>query len=201
MTIATDRDLKVVQELNLIGGSKALNVYYFRTDFAAPQDEDAVLDAVEEWVQDLYSNLIPQVVSGVTMGLLTLYQYDVVGIEWDLVGTRTPTVAFTAAGDMFPHGVACMSRAYTQLSRTIGRKYLAGLDENTATDGAWTVGCLAAVADFNTQWATSKQIIINNDLLPGVWTTRLSYVVLLTGTFVVLADAAYQRRRRPGVGI
>jgi len=192
--------IKVAQEINLPGSVIAVNVYYFEADFIADQTDPAVVNALEAWIEALYGQLGTPLSSEVSLGEMRVYRATGVPVVWDLRGTGTPSVSFVNAADMLPHGVSFLSRAYTERSLTIGRKYVPGFTEEDQTDGDWTVPGLADMANFNVKWGTQHEISVNNTLNPSIYSTVTGFVYNLTNEFVLLAQPAYQRRRRPGVG-
>jgi len=186
--------------LNLPDGVVANNIFYFRTAFSEAQDLTDVLSAIEEWVEAAYTTLIADTSDLVTFGETIVYEYDTVAMQWDNLGTATPAVTFTGISEMLPHGVAALVRAYSTQPRSIARKYLPGLVEEAQADGAWVATTLTALANFGNAWDNVKSISLGNELRPGVWSSKYGTIYLLSGDEVVLADPAYQRRRRPGVG-
>jgi len=200
MTIHNGESIKAVQELNLPDAVIALNVFYFKADFQSDQDDQTVVDVVEAWIERIYGEVVDDLSDQITLGSVRVYTRDSVAQQWDLVGSASPSVSFTETTEMLPHGVSLMVRAYTTKPRTIGRKYIPGMCEIDNVDGAWTAGALTAGAAFGSQWHTDEVIDANNKLNPGVFSKALETVYELNGVEVVLADPAYQRRRRPGVG-
>jgi hypothetical protein len=200
MTVENFARLKLVQELNMPDAVIANNIFYMKADFQAPQSSGNVVTACEAWIEAVYAGLAALVHSGVSLSLLTVYLRNIVTYQWDVVGTADPTMAFTSGESMLPHGVCMLVRAYTEFGRTIGRKYLAGFVETACDDGAWNAGALTGAALFAAAWNVIEEVSANNFLIPGVYSSALEYVYELNGVTVVLADPAYQRRRRPGVG-
>jgi hypothetical protein len=201
VAVEDNAQLKLVQEINMLDAVVAVNVFYVKCDFVEGQPVDDVLDACETWIVGLYTAIIAQIRDTVTMGDLTVYEYDTILDQWDNIGSRAPTVVFTNATEMLPHGVAALVRAYTEEARTVGRKYLPAFCEDRQEDGAWIGATITALTAFGVAWSTSEIVHTSNELLPAVFSTKWKTVRLLSGTEVVLTDPAYQRRRRPGVGM
>ena len=199
MAIPTSTPLKVVQELILLGDVVSLNVFYYWTIFTEDQTDAAVLAAIRGHVETMYATLDGQIQLGVEFGSMKLYRRN--GVHWDQVGSRSPDDTFNNSGDMAPHGVSALVRAYTVEPRVIGRKYIGGFCESEMTAGVLTGTALTALALFNDEWVTVIEIDETNELWPGVWSTVLGTVALMSGTTVTPVHPGYQRRRRPGVGI
>lgn len=200
MTVHDGASLKVVQEINLPDGVTAVNVYYFECDFAVDQDEADVVTGAEEWIEVLYATMVAYVKSTVSLGTMTAYVWNAVTSLWDSIGDATPAYTPTDVNDMLPHGVSGLVRAYTANPRTIGRKYLPGMCEDAHEDGGWVAGAIGDLTDFAAKWDDPKEISPTNDLIPSVVQQSSMIPYNLSGTTVVLADPAYQRRRRPGTG-
>lgn len=200
MTIATTRPLKLVQRFTMPDSVEAINVFYFETDFTTPQAESTVISQLEDWIEDLYGTLTTAITSDTTLGTFTLYEWDTLNTQWDSVGEGSPSVSFAATGNMLPHGVAALVRAYSENSRSIGRKYIPGMSDQTQVDGDWTAATLTALAAFGNMWDNTPSWGTAESLIPSVWSRFYMDMRHLSGVEVILAQPAYQRRRRPGVG-
>jgi hypothetical protein len=191
----------MAQEINLPDGVIAMNIFYFEAVFQDDQADEAVISNLEVWVEALYDNVKDELSDQVSLGEFVAYTFNTLLDRWDNFGTGTPTLGGTETTSMLPHGVAGLVRAYSTNPRSIARKYIPGFGEIEQADGTWLAGALTAMAGFGHAWSTERTISANNDLVPAVFDTTLKIVHQLNGTEVVLAEPAYQRRRRPGVGI
>lgn len=201
MTIAGGAALKIAQEINMPESVVAMNIFYMDADFTGPQAESAVLTACRLWIEDVYDTVEAIMSDELTLGSMTLYQYNSITDQWDNKGSRSPTGAGTSTTSMLPHGVCGMVRGYSVNPRSIARKYLPGMPEDRSADGAWDGTALAALAAFGVAWATEAVFDTTEKLTPSVWSVKDTTLYALSGTEVVLAHPAYQRRRRPGVGM
>lgn len=201
MTVVNNDIIKAVQKINMPDSVVAINVFYFEAELVASQTDQDVVDAIETWMENLYDNVASSMDNGVSLGEMPVYRATGVPIEWELIGTGTPTKVGTQTDDMLPHGVSALTRAYSSRSKTIARKYIPGFSEATQSDGDWVGGTLTALGSFNADWAAGLTLSASNYLFPGVWSTVTGFIYRLTSEFVILAQPAYQRRRRPGVGI
>lgn len=199
MTIQDNANLKAVAEFTLPGGVVALNVFYFKADFADAQTDALVAAHMEIHVEAVYTEILASINDGVEAGSLFCYNRGV--LNWDLFATRSMELTFTGVDDMLPQGVAALLRGYTTHPRVIGRKYLPGFTEGQQGDGVWGSGTLTALAAAGDAWAETQELSANNYIHGGVWSTVFATVMELTGTIVVPVNPGYQRRRRPGVGI
>lgn len=201
MTIPNLASCKLVQELNMPDGVIANNIYYFEANFNTPQEVEDVLTALVTWVETLYTTIDSEVSDLLELGEFTLYTWNAPLLQWDNEGSDLPAVTFTGVSDMLPHGVSALVRAYSFNTRSIARKYLAGFIEEAQADGTWITSTLTALAAFGAEWSSSSLVSSGNTMRAAVWDTKIFTTHILTGVEVVLTEPAYQRRRRPGVGI
>jgi len=199
MTIASGENLKGVQEMLLPGDVVALNIFYWKAQFQAPQQEADVVDKMVEVMEAVYGSLTDEIVSGAVLGDMHGYVRD--GLVWTLIGTGAPDVTFLNITEMLPQGVAALMRAYTERPRTIGRKYIPGFAENAQASGVLGAGAVTALGVAAVQWGNTWQLSPDNRILGGVWSTTQSDVMLMNDVYVIPVNPGYQRRRRPGVGI
>lgn len=200
MTVYIGQAVKAVVHIIMPQSVDHVNVFYFESAFQADQDDDDVVAAVETWVEALYTTIDDLLSDELTMGDVEVYKYDSGQTRWDLIGTADPSVTFAATSEMLPHGVSALVRAYTTNPRVISRKYIGGLTEGAQEDGVWNAAALSALADFGNAWDNTSQVTVNNLLAPACWSTKVNDVYGLNDTEIALANPAYQRRRRPGVG-
>lgn len=200
MTIVNGQTLKIVQAIDLPNTVEAINIFYFESEFIADQTDDVVLDAMEAWVEDFYTPIDDYMGDAAAMGLMQGYYLTGSPFQWIKIGERTPTVTLADTGSMLAHGVSALLRGYTTRGKTIGRKYIPSFTETGQADGAWVAAALTALAATAVKWGTAGVIDVDNKLKPGVWSTTTGFLYQFTDEFVVPTYAAYQRRRRPGVG-
>jgi len=199
MSVTNNSHLRVVQHMTLPNVVEHLNVFYYKASFASEQTDEDVVDALVDQMDAMYTSMITLLKSTITMGIT--YVYKRAGSLWDLVGSGSPTVTFTGAQDMLPHGVAALVRAYTVAPRCIGRKYIGGLMEGASTGGVWSAGVQTILANFAGLWDNVVTLSASNDLNPGVWSETNTDIYELSGEFAYSVYPVYQRRRRPGRGI
>jgi hypothetical protein len=203
VTVSNGDILKVVIEFNLPNGTIGQNVYYFRAQLAAAQADQTVLNNLETWVEALYANLEPQIVSSVTFNDMVV---DVVawdGTKWETtyhVGTEDLDITPTSAAEALPNQVSPFATFNTERPKSKGRKFCAGFGETSTVGSILAAGALADMVAFATDALDNIVIGLFNDLIPGIVRKGVNeFLDYLSATVTNVVGT--QRRRRPGVGI
>lgn len=205
MTVASGEVLRCSARFIDPAGSDQVNVFFFETDFAAPQDEATVFSAVDTYLSDCYE------VFDVNMHA----DYDPVDLKVDVVtwdsekwavtqnvgfGTWGSTIATTGGTDFLPPGVAGLGQMFTGLGKHTGRKFFGGFTEGVATaDGEMLQAAVDGIALGLAEFLVPFVISPSNELQSVVldFTTGIIREVISVGASNIFA---YQRRRRPGTG-
>lgn len=203
MAIPTNAILRVVLSMLLPDNAIAQNVFYalFENDGGSDDDQD-VLDDLETWMEDLYTELILNIVTEVDLTGMKTYIYDAGDDDWDEVGVNFPSVTFGAGGDPFPNGIAALCHAPTVNPDVTGAKYFAGAADALASDNDWTATPVANYVDAIQVWVDPfTGALTGSGFIPGVWSVTKVAFFAMTTAGSLNAQVAYQRRRKPGVGI
>lgn len=153
-------------------------------------------------MEDVYTELINLISSDVVMQQAKVYQFDVPGDDWDEVGTVVPVVTFASTPPMAPHGVAALTHAKTVDPDVTASKYIGGLEDNRVTDSDLSAGSLTLLAAFVLEWGLPFVGTATGAAFePGVWSQVQSTFKLFNQAYIINGQVAYQRRRKPGVGI
>ena len=125
------------------------------------------------------------------------------------VTANTPTESlswgsFTGGGGagaaQMPPGVAALITATTTIAKAVGRKYLPPFLVSAWTGSVWTGPVLAAMADFGLAWISDFSSGTSTvELRPVLYRGAIAASQVFTDV-LVRSEAAYQRRRREGVG-
>lgn len=203
MALSTNDILKVVVSLAFPESVVAQNIFWVLFDNDGPSaDEDDVLDDMEEWIEDLYTQIISKISDEITMDDLKVYVYDSSEDDFDEVGDRALSVNFNQTADFLPLGVAVLQRANTVNPDVQGRKYWGGLCEVHNTAGRLEA---SAVADFilaGSAWiAPFVGTETGSTFTPGVYSLTKSAFYAFGEDLLTNLVLSYQRRRKPGVGI
>lgn len=203
MAISSGTILRVVASLLLPSNVIAQNIFYaVITDLVTSDEEDDVVADMKTWVQAMYTEVAAHMYDGINGSDVKVYEYDPIDEDWDEVGSDTWNINFTLATDMAPHGVAGLAHAKTIDPDVQASKYLPGFGDVGFAGSALSAGLVTAITDFCGVWVTGfTGTETGGTVVPGVWSTVGVVFKLFNGNFVVNGLAAYQRRRKPGVGI
>lgn len=186
-------------------GQDHVNVYYAVANFASTGADADVYAAVNDWLDDSYSDLnahISNTFSPVDLkidvvefigGVLTITRN--LGL-WPFIQTAFNP---TGAGDTLPPGVALLVKFLTTVGKTYGRKFIGGLIEASQNGGVPTGLLPAAAAAYATKILGGAIVAATGTLDPGVMSERSDSFVPFTSADMG-GTLAYQRRRRLGTG-
>jgi hypothetical protein len=195
--------LKVAQNILLPDTQTAVNVYWAvlaEDGGSGPLEEEDILEAAANWMDDLYSEIVDNIANTVIGTLVEVWEVNPADGDLTPIGDEATTWVGAHTGDALPNGVASINAMKTSNTDVTGRKFIPGIGEINATDNDLTSGALARSVLYAVAWAT--QFIDANSVTftPGVWSmTKLNFF-LATGTVIANAILGYQRRRKPGVG-
>lgn len=203
MAVAEGTILRVVLQILFPDSSLMQNIFYciLTTAGGSDDDEDVVSD-MNDWLEEILGNFNAQLFDTLGGGETVVYEYDTVGEDWDEVGGEVINLGAASAEDMLPHGVAFNIQGNCLDPDVRGRKYFGGFCENNQTDGTWntsiTVPMLAAGADWITAFVGAAT---GATFTPGVWSPTQVAFKPFSNVIIISNVPAYQRRRKPGVGV
>lgn len=203
MTIPTNAVLKVVLSLLFPDNAIAQNVFYvlFEND-GSSNDKDDILDDLVEWMESIYDDMAPAVSSSIDITGFKCYIRDVPGDDWDEVGVAFPADTFSAAGDPMPNAVCALLHALTDDPDVIAGKYFGGNTDTATVDNDFTAGSLTTYVNAGAEWVDPwTGSVSGSGYIPGVWSPTNNAFYPFSTAYSVNAQVAYQRRRKPGVGI
>jgi len=99
-----------------------------------------------------------------------------------------------------PNGIAGLIKFFTDVGRSQGRKYIAGIVESFFTANVVAPALATDLLLVAAQWVLPI-IVGTGALTPGNFAAVSGTIRSWTGGFAVSSLAAYQRRRKPGVGL
>jgi len=204
MTVLNDVVLKAVAELAFPDNTLAQLVFWFLTDFVANQDDNDVVDAIEQYVDDFLTPIAGWIPVTVTneQGDVSEMEWDAVNSVWEttrLVGLFEQAVTFTSVAELLPFQSAPVIVGNTARPKSRGRKFIPGFTENAQVATELISGALTNLGTSLNVYLADESISAGNELIVGVAST-------VTGTFLPFTDGAVnsllgtQRRRKPGVG-
>lgn len=203
MTISTGTILRVVATALWTDGNTVQNVFNVTiAGGGGPWDEADVVDDCLDWVENMYANMVTAASDELDGSQVQVYERDVVGDDWDEIGSTPWVWTPTVAGDYLPRGVAALINAKSTNADVSGKKYLGGLPEANCTEGLWVAATVVILAAFGVDWSTAfVGATTAADFLPAIWSTVDKTAYPMTGIQIVPTIPAYQRRRKRGVGI
>lgn len=197
MTISVGDKLKASVVWRMDGADEQVNVYHLRfTQFPDPVTDDMVRIAIGNYFEDLYSEVLGDVVNNLVHNRVELWNETTNSPE-------LPLPAISAlngqdSGVKLPYGTSMLIFGRTGVSRRIGRKFLPTYSTGAVTDGFWSSGAQTRAADFASKWAAPYEDDNNVGIRAIVFKNDASWSDILQG--VVQPNPCYQRRRRAGRG-
>ena len=203
MTVSNGTIIRVVASLLFPDSVIAQNVFHLvATDLSGGNDADDVVQDMEQYIDDIFTNVLAFMSNLATGGEIKVYEYDAVDDDFDEIGTGAMGVTFTGATDFLPHGVALVQNFYTLDPDVQGRKFWGGQTVNNNIDGTWGSTTLAAFVNAAADVITTfTSTVLSNEYQPVVWSPTGTVAQAYSGTVATNATPGYQRRRKPGVGI
>lgn len=205
MTINIGDHVQVVLSWAAYAGELAQNVWHMEMISGAGADEADILDAIRTQYRVAFADITGEIANDWSIVQYDLLKRDKVAHQWDGVSTLgESTLTGTDAGDFLPHGVACILRYSTGLTRRQGRMFIPGWAETAITVGQVISATQALILAFAADWGTD--ISVTGGLLQlctyNVDPTSPYYETasLADGNYIANGIPGYQRRRKPGVG-
>lgn len=203
MSVADGDILRIVASFLWTDGNVNQNVYNVKMSGAgAPWDDSDIIDDAEDWLDNMYLNLVNSLSDEIDGNEVLVYKYDAGGDDWDEVGSQAWTFDPTVTQDQMPRGVAGLVRLWSTDPDVQGKKYIPGLTEGSATDGLLTSSVITNLLAFAADWylpfvgATS-----GGTFTPGIWSVVGTVFRAAVDHVATSTIPAYQRRRKRNVGI
>ena len=203
MSVLEGDILRIVAELAFADASLMQNVFnaVLTTEGGSTDDTDTVDDMVE-WMEGMYANMSGNLHQDITTSEVVVYVYDPVDDDWDEVGRSPWTLTTNSGTHLLPRAAAALIAAESLDPDVTGRKYLGGLTEGGYENSAWVAAVLTNLGLFAADWvAQFVGTTTGGTFTPAVWSVPLGAVQAFNGVTFINSVAAYQRRRKPGVGI
>lgn len=203
MTVVTNSILRVVASMLWTDGNVNQNIYNCKiTGVGGPYDETDVTDDMEDWLDNMYANIVAQCSDEIDGNEVLVYKWDPVGHDWDEVQSQAWTWNPTNVTDQMPRGVAALVRLWTTDPDVQGKKYIPGITEGMATDGLITAASLTTLLALAADWYLPfVGAATGATFTPGIWSVAGSLFVAGVDHVAANAIPAYQRRRKRNVGI
>ena len=203
MSLSEGTILKIAASILLNDEQTAMQIFWAslaEDGGSGPLDEDDVLDACGNWMDQLYANVEGAIADTIIGGLVEVWEVDVLTGVLTPIGDAVQTWVGLSANDALPNGVAAIGAIKTTNTKVTGRKFIPGFNDDSATDNNLAPGTLATLVLFVADWVTSYTDPNSVLLHPGVYSTTFNNFYVTTGVAIANAIVGYQRRRKPGVG-
>lgn len=203
MTVATGDILRVVASMLWTDANVNQNVFNAEiTGGGGPWDDADVVADAEAWLDNMYANITIYVSNALDGNEVLVYKYDSLDDDWDEVSSDAWSWNPSDSTDQLPRGVAGLVRLWTTDADVQGKKYIPGLCEdgiaNGLIGGAIITGLLAFGADWYTPFTGGTT---GATWTPGIWSVANTAFYAGVDHIAASTIAAYQRRRKRGVGI
>lgn len=195
--------LRIVASLVFPDDVIAQNVFHIvATSIVGDGDDEDTVTDLEEYTNDIYNELEDQMGTAMAGDEIKFYVFDAVHDDWDEIGTGVLNLNASGGTNLMPHGTALLQSFFTLDPDVQGKKYWCGFTEQVHTDGDWVGSLLTAMVDAATALVnTFTATVSGSQYQPVVWSPTQGVAEVYSGTVVTNAVVAYQRRRKPGVGI
>jgi hypothetical protein len=198
MSVAQNSILRVIPTFSIGSQTKAQNVYHILHVTATPQSDTDVVDACLNWVEDAMDAIAAKINTGVDLDGIEVYER--VSGAWAPVGEKVSSWAGTNANTRLPAGLAMLVEFYKERTGHADRKFICGMTDNDLSGEEWSAGAMTAAAAYVLE-VIQAYTDPNGVELRGVhYRESDGFYTTYTGGAGV-ARIAYQRRRKPGVGL
>lgn len=181
-------------------GSVAQNVFIYEVQDAVVADAD-LLDDYQQW---FFADWINDWQDIANDGCVCDYlEFDVLNGDGTVsrnIGPHDFDSAGVLTGEAASAGVAAYIQATSERTKSLGKKYLPGLDETMITDGKLNATAIAKLALLLAEYIEVVPVGTSAMLAPGVLSRVTQTFQEFTGAGYITDIPAYQRRRKPGVG-
>lgn len=203
MSVAENSILRVVASFLWTDGNVNQNVFNCKVSGASPPyDDQDVLDDAEDWLDNMYLNLVAHMSDEIDGNTCIVYKYDAIGGDWDEVGSNAWSYDPTNVSDELPRGVAGLVNLFTTDADVQGKKYIPGLTEANIESGLLAAGTVTAILALGADWLIPFVGAASGaTFTPGVWSVAQTAFLVAVDHISTSTILAYQRRRKRNVGI
>lgn len=184
-------------------GTEAHQVKYVRADSTiAVADYGTLMDNIRDWWDDMATDMGTVTHTNMSPRNVEIFTVDDATGQEVSIGTRSVADPFGGAGDMNAHGIAALATARVVGGRGVAKTFWPGIQAgNLEAEGGWDGGMITDLASLITTWLTGPAAVGGTNIVPITWNDQaLTYKVI--GNVGIASNLpAYQRRRKPGVGV
>lgn len=187
--------LRVTIKFNQQNLGTAVNTFFM--EYNAGASNSAILSECTDWMEDVYGPLRPHMDSGCVFGSGEVAHVAPDGSTLSILGSITPNISGTAAGDSLPLVDAASAFARTDVPRVRGSKRFPGISENAAGEGLFFNSIMAALASAVLGWVSQRGSILTWLWNPGVISSKTGTFERFSGTAVITNIPGTQVTRKP----
>lgn len=201
MTVNINEIVRLTLEYSQPASSIPMNVFCFSMQTAAI-DESEVVDTLEDWATTLFGPAWAALAgSACTMdtGQVAVINND--GTVNRNIGSFTIAQSGSQGTEIAPAANAGYLLAYTAVPKTRGSKYLPGVAEGILSNGELTVAAQASLSACLILYLATINTTSGGKLVPGVLSRTAAAFRAFNTSGIIESIPAYQRRRKPSVGI
>lgn len=186
--------LSITWRMNL--QDQQVNVLHVRCGDITTQTDDEIRDDLTEYLDDLYSDVVADMVNNLTHFGTTVFNETTGNPELPLPVSTALDGA--DSGVMLPWGVSTMVFGRTGINHKIARKFLPTGSTGTISDGFIASGALGRANLYAAKLAATFVATNGTAIRAGVWNASDGFHNIIQAQASI--NPAYQRRRRQGRG-
>lgn len=203
MSVVDGDILRVVASLLWTDGNVNQNVYNCKVSGGVgPYSDSDVADDMEDWLDDMYLNLVAVMSDEIDGNSVTVYKWDVTGQDWDEVFSQSWTFNPAGTAEQLPRGTGILVNLWTEDPDVQGKKYIGAITEAHLEDGLYSASLLVQALAFGADWLLPfVGAATGATFSGGVWSVVGLLFEAAVDHISTSAIPAYQRRRKRTVGI
>lgn len=176
-------------------------VWHLQQTTAGGSLNQQLLDAIEANLATAFLNIDQHIDPGVIGDTLELALYNAVSGEFDtILSNAIGTIAGNGTAEMLPHQEAAVVKFFTSVGRSLGKKFIFGLDESTQDNSILLASVVSDLALFAADFDDTI-VAGGNNYSAGNFNLLSEVFRPWTQTVQANVTLGTQDRRRPGIGI
>lgn len=195
---------RITQNIELVSGTAAQNVYHLsQVSAGADVPANISLDIVD-YMTNIYEAVNASMHSSTLIEEFIVEKFDTLSQTYSFFTSGFTNVGGELGGgnEPMPQGVAILVQARHVVDGFSGRKFFPGLTEGVHQDGFWISFAVADALLAALIWATPFAGVASNAAFQPVTFGDITASPKSISTNVQSDNVvAYQRRRKPGVGL
>lgn len=197
----TGEILRTTARYSAPASSQMQNIFHHQVVGASVDDLEAA-NTINNWMTNDWA--VDWAESAALSAELEDISVDVVNVDGTVV--RAIAVYLIQQTGLLPSPVLPAANAAYILLKTIvpkirGIKYIPGFSETAVDDGEWTSAAIVDMGFLLLDYAKTLEPMGAAELIPGVPAPSIGVFEPFLDTGILETIPAYQRRRKPGVGI